>query len=89
MDGPRADGAEEGLLGDVLREGQVLGTRQAGMPDLKLARLARDRDALLRARELAAGILAADPDLASAVNAPLKAAVDDAFGRELGWLLKA
>ena len=47
-----------------------MGARQAGVPDLKLARLARDRSALLRARELAAGILAADPGLASPVNAP-------------------
>ncbi len=74
---------------EIRGEGQVLGVRQAGVPDLKLARLARDRAALLRARELAAGILADDPGLSSPVNAPLKAAVDAAFGRELGWLLKA
>ena len=66
-----------------------MGTRQAGVPDLKLARLARDRAALLRARDLAAGILAADPDLESPVNGPLKDAMRCAFGRELGWLLKA
>lgn len=74
---------------EIRGEGQVLGLRQAGVPDLKLARLARDRAALVRARELAAGILADDPGLGSAVNAPLKAAIDAAFGRELGWLLKA
>ncbi|MCX6363404.1 MAG: hypothetical protein NTW58_04405, partial [Actinobacteria bacterium] len=66
-----------------------LGTRQAGVPDLKLARLARDRGALLRARELAAEIIHADPDLSDPVNAPLGAAVDGAFGHELAWLLKA
>ena len=48
---------------EIRGEGQVMGSRQAGVPDLKLARLARDREALLRARELAAGILAADPGL--------------------------
>lgn len=74
---------------EIRGEGQVLGVRQAGVPDLKLARLARDRAALVRARELASGILAADPGLASAENGPLKAAVDAAFGRELDWLLKA
>ena len=74
---------------EIRGEGQVMGARQAGVPDLKLARLARDREALLRARELAAGILAADPGLASPVNAPLKDAVEAAFGHELGWLLKA
>ena len=66
-----------------------MGARQAGVPDLKLARLARDREALLRARELAAGILAADPGLSAAANAPLRDAVDAAFGHELAWLLKA
>ena len=74
---------------DIRGEGQVMGSRQAGVPDLKLARLARDREALLRARELAAAILAADPGLGSPVNAPLKDAMEAAFGHELGWLLKA
>jgi ATP-dependent DNA helicase RecG len=66
-----------------------MGARQAGMPDLKLARLARDRAALLRARELAAEIIDADPDLRQPVNAPLRAAVAGAVGHEFAWLLKA
>jgi ATP-dependent DNA helicase RecG len=66
-----------------------MGSRQAGVPDLKLARLARDRAALLRARELAAEILDADPGLTSPINAPLADAMRAAFGHELGWLLKA
>jgi ATP-dependent DNA helicase RecG len=74
---------------EIRGEGQVMGARQAGVPDLKLARLARDRKALLRARELAAELLAADPLLASPVNAPLADAMRDAFGNELAWLLKA
>ena len=74
---------------EIRGEGQVMGARQAGVPDLKLASLARDRDALLLARELAQGILAADPELVAAVNAPLRDAVQAAFGSELAWLLKA
>jgi ATP-dependent DNA helicase RecG len=74
---------------EIRGEGQVMGAKQAGVPDLKLARLARDREALLRARELAAGILAADPGLTSPVNQPLADAMREAFGHELGWLLKA
>jgi ATP-dependent DNA helicase RecG len=34
-------------------EGQLLGTRQSGLPDLKFASLTRDRDLLARAREWA------------------------------------
>ena len=74
---------------EIRGEGQVLGSRQAGVPDLKLARLARDRETLVRARELAAGVLAADPGLGDPANAPLKDAVESAFGHGLGWLLKA
>jgi ATP-dependent DNA helicase RecG len=74
---------------EIRGEGQVMGTRQAGVPDLKLARLARDRSVLLRARELAAGILAGDPGLTSPANGPLRDAMEAAFGHELGWLLKA
>jgi len=74
---------------EIRGEGQVLGSRQAGVPDLKLARLARDREALLRARELAGSLLAADPGLLDPADAPLKEAVTSSFGRELGWLLKA
>ena len=74
---------------EIRGEGQVMGARQAGASDLKLARLARDRDALVRARELAAAILTADPALAAPANQPLADAVRGAFGHELAWLLKA
>ena len=38
---------------------------------------------------LAAAILDRDGELADAVNGPLKAAVEEAFGDELAWLLRA
>ena len=74
---------------EIRGEGQVMGARQAGVPDLKLARLARDRKALLRARELAAEILAADPELSRPEHVPFADAMRAAFGHELAWLLKA
>ena len=43
--------------------GQVLGTRQSGLPDLALASLADDGEVLERARLTAQGILGQDPDL--------------------------
>jgi ATP-dependent DNA helicase RecG len=43
--------------------GQVLGTRQSGLPDLALASLASDGAVLEQAREVAQAITAADPDL--------------------------
>ena len=74
---------------EIRGEGQLFGARQAGMNDLKLARLARDRDAVARARAIAADILAADPHLKHAEHRPLADAVRAAFGGELAWLLKA
>ena len=43
--------------------GQVLGTRQSGLPDLALASLTEDGDLLEQARALAQELVAADPDL--------------------------
>ncbi|HMK91650.1 MAG TPA: helicase-related protein, partial [Thermoleophilia bacterium] len=74
---------------EIRGEGQLFGTRQSGLPDLKLAKLTRDRDAVVRARGLARELLAADPTLGSPVDAPLADAVRGAFGDELAWLLKA
>jgi ATP-dependent DNA helicase RecG len=43
--------------------GQVLGTRQSGLPDLALASLCDDGDVLERARAVAEELLSADPQL--------------------------
>jgi ATP-dependent DNA helicase RecG len=44
-------------------EGAILGTRQKGRSDLKLASLRRDKDAVVRAREVASAIVGNDPTL--------------------------
>ncbi len=74
---------------EIRGEGQLFGARQSGLPDLKLAKLTRDREAVVRARRLAKEILAADPGLESPAHVPLADAVRSAFGDELAWLLKA
>jgi ATP-dependent DNA helicase RecG len=43
--------------------GQVLGTRQSGLPDLALASLTEDGDLLELARQVAQQITSTDPDL--------------------------
>jgi ATP-dependent DNA helicase RecG len=50
--------------------GEFFGTRQSGMPDLKVARLS-DVQLIEEAREDAAGVLDADPDLSDAEHALL------------------
>ncbi|MGH9225045.1 MAG: ATP-dependent DNA helicase RecG [Acidimicrobiales bacterium] len=49
---------------DIRGEGTVLGTRQKGQSDLKLASLRRDREWVARAREVAFEIVDGDPTLA-------------------------
>lgn len=48
---------------DLRGEGTIMGERQKGQNDLKLASLRRDRDWVVRAREIAIEILDADPEL--------------------------
>jgi len=48
---------------EIRGEGTVLGTRQKGRSDLKLASLRRDREWVSRAREVAFAIVDADPHL--------------------------
>jgi ATP-dependent DNA helicase RecG len=45
--------------------GEVLGTRQSGLPDFALASLVADQDALSIARKAAEDLLSADPELAA------------------------
>jgi len=74
---------------EIRGEGQVLGARQAGAGDLRLARLVRDRATIEKARAAARETLSADPLLEAPHNAPLLDAVTEAFGARLDWLLRA
>jgi ATP-dependent DNA helicase RecG len=64
-------------------EGQLFGRRQSGLPDLKLARLARDLDTVGRTRDVAGAIVHDDPDLAAPGNASLRAEVLRRYGGDL------
>jgi ATP-dependent DNA helicase RecG len=55
--------------------GEMWGTRQSGLPRLKLANLWRDAALLADAREAARAVVAADPRLALPEHAPLRAAL--------------
>jgi len=61
-------------------EGTVLGARQAGRSDLKLASILRDRDLIERARAHAQGLLAADPSLEA--HPVLREEVETLLGEE-------
>jgi ATP-dependent DNA helicase RecG len=54
------------------QQGELLGARQSGAPELRIARFPEDTDLLERARTLAGQLLAADPLLAGPELAPLR-----------------
>jgi len=60
--------------------GEYFGTRQTGLPDLKVARLS-DVDLLEQARAEAARLLEADPELARPEHQPLARQVSHLWGR--------
>ncbi len=63
--------------------GELWGTRQAGLPDLKLADLARDEPLLLAAQRAAATVVAADAQLLAPAHAVLRAVLRDHFREAL------
>jgi ATP-dependent DNA helicase RecG len=63
--------------------GEVLGTRQHGLPEFRVARIPEDLELLERAREHATALLADDPRLAAPENALLRDAAVARFGPEL------
>ena len=63
-------------------EGEMLGTRQAGLAQFRVARLPEDAELLGGARRIAAALLESDSDLALPEHALLALAVEAAYGSE-------
>jgi ATP-dependent DNA helicase RecG len=63
--------------------GDVLGTRQHGLPEFRVARLPEDTELLVRARRRADELLDGDPALAEPEHVLLREAVEARFGSEL------
>ena len=61
-------------------EGDVLGTRQHGLPEFRVARLPEDAEVLELARAESIALLASDPDLSSPEHALLRMVVERRFG---------
>ena len=63
--------------------GEIFGTRQHGLPNMKIADLSRHMDILKKAGEEAAKILAADPGLSDVKNRALRSRVTRLFGDDM------
>jgi ATP-dependent DNA helicase RecG len=62
-------------------EGDVLGTRQHGLPEFRVARLPEDAEVLEQARASAIELLASDPALGAPEHAVLRMLLERRFGR--------
>ena len=69
-------------------EGTLFGSRQSGMPDLKVAKLLRDIEVLIEARRAAFELVAADPTLRKPQHRPLRREIRDLLGRDVEWLFR-
>jgi ATP-dependent DNA helicase RecG len=63
--------------------GEVLGTRQSGLPEFRIARLPEDQELLERARRRADELIDADPGLELPEHGLLRAAIVEHFGSDL------
>ena len=63
--------------------GEMLGTRQSGLPEFRVARLPEDQELLERARAHAEAVIAADPGLSEPEHGLLRDAVIARFGSDL------
>nr|MCU0326247.1 ATP-dependent DNA helicase RecG [Spirosomataceae bacterium] len=65
--------------------GDLSGTQQSGLIDLKVADLSKDGEILKIAREEAMAILETDPELESAENQPIRSHVSSLRANESNW----
>ena len=69
-------------------EGTLFGSRQSGMPDLKMAKLLRDIEVLVEARKEAFELVAKDPTLKDPVHRPLRREIRELLGANVEWLFR-
>jgi ATP-dependent DNA helicase RecG len=74
---------------EIRGEGSLFGTRQSGMPDLRVARLIKDFHLVKKARKDAFSMVEEDPFLESPSNRLLRLEVTRRFQDNLDWLFHA
>ncbi|MDI6799179.1 MAG: ATP-dependent DNA helicase RecG [Actinomycetota bacterium] len=76
--------AEQDLI--IRGQGEIFGTRQSGLPDLKLASLPKDYELLKMVRSEAARLIKEDPALTESENERILEAMKLRFFDKLAWL---
>ncbi|HVE91700.1 MAG TPA: ATP-dependent DNA helicase RecG [Actinomycetota bacterium] len=78
--------AEQDL--EIRGEGTIFGTRQAGLVDLKVARLVEDYPVVVESRKAAFELVEADPKLRRPEHAALRDEVSRRFSGVVDWLFR-
>jgi ATP-dependent DNA helicase RecG len=65
--------------------GDIMGTRQSGLLDLKIASLAKDGAVLAQARKAVIDLLESDPGMEKPENQALRAAFQKRMGKKVQW----
>ena len=63
--------------------GEIFGTRQHGLPEMRISDIVRHADVLEKAKNAANSLLASDPDLRSTDNAELRNRIEKMFGGDI------
>jgi ATP-dependent DNA helicase RecG len=71
---------------EIRGPGELFGTRQSGIPALKIADLLTDGKLLASARQEAQALVKSDPGLADPGHAPIRQMIMKAYGRNLGLI---
>jgi len=65
---------------DIRGPGELLGTRQSGLPELRFGNISKDFSIMEEAREEAFGLVGEDPELKDPRNSGVKQAIKERFG---------
>ncbi len=66
--------------------GDFFGSRQSGLPDMRISSFASDMDVLVKAQEAAKKVMSEDPDLEDEINSPLRDSVQRLIEKNRGTL---
>jgi len=70
---------------EIRGPGDIMGTQQSGLPDLKMADIQRDKDIMITARYMAQRVLEVDAELEKAEHATLKVNLDRILKDRPNW----